>query len=94
MVYTPCFEEIYSNIRNQSGCFSEMSFLKAGLYCISRARLKLVLISKVLRLISRYKGSYLKDALCSPLESLTKMFSPIICFGSVLIGLISNWEGE
>ena len=35
MVYTPCFEEIYSNIRNQSGCFCEMSFLKAGLYCIS-----------------------------------------------------------
>ena len=33
MVYTPCFEEIYSNIRNQSGCFCEMSFLKAGLYC-------------------------------------------------------------
>ena len=27
MVYTPCFEEIYSNIRNQSGCFCEMSFL-------------------------------------------------------------------
>ena len=34
MVYTPCFEEIYSNIRNQSGCFCEMSFLKAGLYCV------------------------------------------------------------
>ena len=33
MVYTPCFEEIYSNIRNQSGCFCEMSFLKARLYC-------------------------------------------------------------
>ena len=25
MVHTPCFEEIYSNIRNQSGCFCEMS---------------------------------------------------------------------
>ena len=30
MVYTPCFEEIYSNIRNQSGCFCELSFLKGG----------------------------------------------------------------
>ena len=33
MVYTPCFEEIYPNIRNQSGCLCDMSFLKAGLYC-------------------------------------------------------------
>ena len=56
--------------------------------------LKLVLISKVLRLISRYRGSYLKGASSSPLESLTKMFSPIICFGSVLMDLISNWGGE
>ena len=44
----------------------------------SRARLKLVLISKLLRLISRYRGSYLKGALFIPLESLTKMFSRII----------------
>ena len=56
----------------------------------SRARLKLVLISKVLTLISRYRGSYLKDTSCSQLESLTKMFSPIICFGSVLMDLVSN----
>ena len=56
----------------------------------SRARMKLVLISKVLRLISRYGGSYLKGASCSPLESLTKMFSPIICFGSILMDLIIN----
>ena len=33
MVYAPCFEEVYLNIRNQSGCFCETSFLKAGLYC-------------------------------------------------------------
>ena len=33
MVYTPCFEEVYLNIRNQSGCFCGMSFLEAGLYC-------------------------------------------------------------
>ena len=46
----------------------------------SRARLKLVPISKVLRLISRYKASYLKGASFNPLESLTKMFSTIICF--------------
>ena len=33
MVYTPCSEEVYLSIRNQSGCFCETSFLKAGLYC-------------------------------------------------------------
>ena len=59
-----------------------------------RARMKLVLISKVLRLISRYQGSYLKGASCSPLESFTKMFSPVIGFGSVLMDLISNWGVE
>ena len=37
-----------------------------------------------------YRGSYLKGASCSPLESLTKMFRPIIYFGHVLMGLISN----
>ena len=35
MVHTPSFEEAYLSIRNQSGCFSEMSFSKAGLYCTS-----------------------------------------------------------
>ena len=35
MIYTPCFEEVYLNIGNQSGCFCETSFLKAGLYCSS-----------------------------------------------------------
>ena len=35
VVYTPCFEEVYLNIRNQSGCFCKASFLKVGLYCIS-----------------------------------------------------------
>ena len=29
----------------------------------------MVLISTVLRLISRYRGSYLKDASCGPIES-------------------------
>ena len=52
--------------------------------------MKLVLISKVLRLSSRYGGSYLKGASCSSLESLTMMFSPIICFGSVVMDLINN----
>ena len=33
MVYIPCFEEVYLSIKNQSGCFCETSFLKAGLYC-------------------------------------------------------------
>ena len=36
----------------------------------------------------------LKGASRSPLKSLTKMFSPIICFGSVPMKLISNWGGE
>ena len=58
-----------------------------------RARLKLVLISKILTLISRYKGSYLKGTPCCPPESLTKIFSPIICFRSVLMDIISNWGG-
>ena len=35
MAYTPCFEEVYLDIRNQSGCLCVMSFLKAGLYCRS-----------------------------------------------------------
>ena len=34
MVYTPCFEEAYLDIRNQPGCLPVTSFLKAGLYCI------------------------------------------------------------
>ena len=59
-----------------------------------RARMKLVLNLKVLRLISRYRGSYLKGASCSPLESIKKMSSPVICFGSVLLALISNWGAE
>ena len=54
----------------------------------------MVLISKILRLISRYKGSYLKGTSCCPLESLTKMFSTIICFRSVLMDIISNLGGE
>ena len=33
IVYTPCFEEVYLNIRNQSDCFCETSFLKARFYC-------------------------------------------------------------
>ena len=33
MVYTPSFE--YLNTRNQSRCFRQTSFLKAGLYCIT-----------------------------------------------------------
>ena len=33
MVHIPCFEKVYLQIRNQSGCFCETSFLKAGLYC-------------------------------------------------------------
>ena len=32
-VHIACFEEAYCHIRNQSCCFCEMSFLKAGLYC-------------------------------------------------------------
>ena len=56
--------------------------------------MKSVLIPKVLRLISRYPGSYLKGASSSPLESLTKIFSPIVGFGSVLMDLISNWGVE
>ena len=54
----------------------------------------MVLTSMVLRLISKYRGSYLKGAVRSPLESLIKMFSPIICFGSVLMDLINDWRGE
>ena len=42
----------------------------------------------------KVRGSYLKDVSCSPLESLTKMLSPIICFESVFMDLISNWGGE
>ena len=33
MVYTPCFEEVYLHIRNQSSCLCPTSFLKAGLHC-------------------------------------------------------------
>ena len=32
MVYTPCFEEEYFGIKNQSSCLCVESFLKAGLY--------------------------------------------------------------
>ena len=35
MVHIACFEEVHFHIRNQSCCFCEMSFLKAGLYCNS-----------------------------------------------------------
>ena len=33
MVRIACFEEVYFHVRNKSGCFTEMNFLKAGLYC-------------------------------------------------------------
>ena len=33
MVCTPCFEEVYLHIRNQSDCFCETSFGKAELSC-------------------------------------------------------------
>ena len=32
-VETPSFEKVYLHIRNQSGCFCQMGFLKAKLYC-------------------------------------------------------------
>ena len=41
MVYKPCFEEVYLDIRNQSGCLRVTSFLKAGLYCIYHCRFTL-----------------------------------------------------
>ena len=59
-----------------------------------RARLKKVLISKALRLIARYRDSYLKGALCRPFESLTKMSSPTIYFGIVLMDPITNLGGK
>ena len=34
MLYTPCFEGVYLDIRNQPGCLCVTSFLKAGLYCM------------------------------------------------------------
>ena len=38
----------------------------------------------------KVRGSYLKGISCSPLDSLTKVFSPIIGFASVLMDLISK----
>ena len=35
MVYIACFQEVYLDISNQSGCLCVMNFLKAGLYCIA-----------------------------------------------------------
>ena len=43
MVHIPCIEEVYFHIRNKSGYFTEMNFLKAGLYC-SPADIKLHII--------------------------------------------------
>ena len=51
-------------------------------------------ISKEPTLISRYRSSNMKDASCRPYQSLTKMFSSIICFGSVLVDLITNGGAE
>ena len=36
----------------------------------------------------------MKGVSLSLLESLKKMFSPVICFGSVRMDLIGNWGGE
>ena len=36
----------------------------------------------------------MKDASCRPFQSLTNMFSSIICLGSVLVDLITNCGGE
>ena len=47
-------------------------------------------LSKELRPVSRYKGSCWKDASCRPFQSLTKILTPIICVGSVLVDLIPN----
>ena len=62
--------------------------------CERSLKLKKVLISKALRLTSRCRSSYLKGASCRPFQRLTKMLSPIICFGSVLMDLITNWGGK
>ena len=42
MAYTPCFEDI----RNQSGRFCEMSFLKAGVYCKNKC-IRKILLTKI-----------------------------------------------
>ena len=47
---------------------------------ILKAGLKLVLISRVLRLVSTYRGSYLKDALCRPFQSLAEDVQPYSLF--------------
>ena len=47
-----------------------------------------------LKLISSYGGSYLNGASCTPLQSITKMFCPMIRFGNVLTDLITKWGGN
>ena len=54
----------------------------------------LILLYYLVLILIWYRGSHLKDASCSPHESLTRLFSPIICLGSVVMDLISNWGGE
>ena len=66
MAYTPCCEEVYLDIRNQSGCLCVMSFLKARLYC-----------NKSLKNVYFYLYSSVDDgptcSNCSPAEYYTNL---------------------
>ena len=80
MVYTPCFQDVCLNIRNQSDSFCEKSFLKAGLYCINMVLPRLITLSPSNRyhattLTLGLMASQPKSWPCKGLPSLSKLTS-------------------
>ena len=59
-----------------------------------RERLKYVLISMALTLISRYRGSCSKGALCRPFQSLAKDVQPHYLFSKGIMDLTTNLGRE
>ena len=84
----------FSVISQGMSYYSKSPHIKAGL--------KYVLISKALRLISGYGGSWLKGDLCRPFRSHTKDCQSFFCFrrfrmdptltGKETKNLTANWD--
>ena len=58
MVYILCFQDVYLDTRNQSGCLYVMNFLKAGLYCIKATISKTRKGIGLRKYLSKYLPSY------------------------------------
>ena len=70
---------------SQRLAFSKSSHIRTY---FSDSQAAMILTLNILRLISRYKGSYSKDSLHRPFqESSLRTFDPVLCFGKATMGL-------